>query len=187
MAGEAVEDEVQDEEDLGADTKEEDKADEEVPVRKSAKTNADFARQRVALKEKKSDEKEEEAELTPQARKLIEEEVRKATAPLEDQLAFRDWFAEHPEDRKFEKKAKARFEAWQNVPVSEVMKTLRAETSPEEKEKAEEKATRGSMKGGTQRAKEEPVASTQKDFEEIYKNVKRGETGQALKKLGIKN
>ena len=189
MAGEAAEDvKVEGEEDLEADIKEEDEAEEEVPLRPSAKkSNADFARERLALKEKK-EVKEEDEELTPKARKLIEDAVGKAVAPLQDELAVRDYFAGHPDDRKFEKKARARFEAWGTVPIEEVLKTLRPSEDVEEKEKAEDKAKRGSIKGSTQRPKEETVATTQAELKKVYEGIKRGgaERAAAVRSLGIK-
>ena len=179
------------EEDGEADeTEEEEKSAEDedvVPLRKSVKTNADFARERIALKGKKGAEKSDDEELTPGAQKLIEREVAKRLAPMEDKLAFRDYFAAHPDDRKYEAKALKRFEAWGTVPIEEVMKTLRPETDAEEKSKAEDKAKRGSIRGATQRKGEEQVASTEADFKKVYENVKRGKTGEALKQLGVKN
>lgn len=159
---------------------------EEVPVRKNV-VNAQ--RRIIEKQQKKIDQKEEKEEdgeeLTPQARKLIEAEIAKAVGPLNDEIAFRDYFSEHPEDKKYQKSARARFDAWGNVPIEEVMKTLRTAIDPKEQEKAIERAQRGSIKGNTVRKGEEKVATTQKEFEEVYRNVKRGDTGSALKALGI--
>lgn len=161
---------------------------EEVPVRNVINAQRRIIeKQQKALGEKgKKEEVEEEGEeLTPQARKLIASEIAKGLAPLNDEIAFRDYFSEHPEDKKYQKQARARFDAWENVPIEEVMKTLRTTIDPKEREKAEERAARASIKGSTVRKGEEQVASTEKDFQEVYKNVKRGNTSQALKSLGI--
>lgn len=192
MAGESDEivkdDEI--EEDGEVDETEEEKKstkdDEEVPLRKSVKTNADFARERIALKGKKEPDKpDDDEELTLKAQKLIEREVEKRLAPMQDKLDFRDYFVAHPDDRKYEKQALKRFEAWGTVPIEEVMKTLRPQVDAEEKSKAEDKARRGSIKGSTVRKGEEKVATTEADMKEVYNKVKQGKTGEALKALGI--
>lgn len=164
-----------------------DKEEEVVPVRKSV-INAQrriIEKQAKQLDKTSKDDESDDSELTPKARKLIEDEVEKRVAPFKDELAFRDYFSEHPEDKKFEKQARARFDAWGNVPIEEVMKTLRAPVSTEEKSKAEDKAARGSMKGGTARARETTTATTEADFTKVYENVKRGKTGEAVKMLGV--
>lgn len=179
-----------DESDKGEeDEKAEDKDEEVVPVRKST-INAQrriIEKQGKKLAEKTSkDDKsdDDDSELTPKARRLIEDEVDRRVAPLQDELAFRDYFAAHPEDRKYQKQARARFDAWGNVPIEEVMKTLRSSVDADEKSKAQDKANRGSMKGGTAR-QETKVAQTQKELEEVYRKVKRGESGAALRDLGV--
>jgi hypothetical protein len=165
-----------------------DKDEEVVPVRKSVLN----AQRRIIEKQNKklqdtSKEDNSDEELTPKARKLIEEAVSRAVSPLQDELSVRDWFANHPEDRKFEKKARARFEAWENVPIEEVMKTLRPTgIEPEEKAKAEEKVTRNSIKGSSGKAKEETVATTQAELKKVYQQVKSGDKSGALRALGIK-
>lgn len=190
MAESTVDDvKVEDENDSEGEGEEEkeptDKEEEVVPVRKSVIN----AQRRIIEKQGKKlaeTSKDDDEELTPQARKLIEQEVAKATGPLHDELAFRDYFSQHPEDRKFEKQARARFDAWGSVPIEEVMKTLRVSTS-EDRTKAEEKVTRATIKGGTTRPTEERVASTEADFKKVYEQVKRGDKSSALKALGIKN
>ena len=65
------------------------------------------------------------------------------------------------------------------------MKTIRPVTNTEERKVAEEKVTKASIKGTSVRKGDEPVATTEKDFQEVYKDVKRGRTGEALRRLGI--
>lgn len=188
MAGESVEDEkVQDEEVLEADDKEEEEADEEVPVRKG---NADYARTRIALKGAKKDAKEsDDEELTEKAQKLIEEEVKKRLAPLtsdlENKMILRDYLADHPEHKKFESRAQKYMVAHPTLTVGDIFKILAPGVDPAERAKAEEKAARGSIKGTTVRKGEEKTASTEADFKQVYKNVKSGNTKEALKQLGI--
>lgn len=166
----------------------EDEKKEDVPLRSKPWTTrqerAEFFKNKNA-KESKEKTDDDEIELTPKVQKLIEEQVGKHIAPLQDELAFRDYFSSHPEDKKFEKQARARYDAWSGVPIEEVMKTLRPDSSKEDKDKAEDKVNRGSMKGGTNRPTEEKVATTKAELEAIYKGIKRGEPGQAAK-LGIK-
>lgn len=170
--------------------KKETEGEEEPPTRSKPWSNREeraefFSKKDKGTKKETKKSDDEPEELTPQARKLIEQEVERRTAPLRDEIAFRDYFGEHPEDKKFQAAAKKRYEAWPNTPIEEIMKTLRPSTSTEEKSKAEEKATRGSMKGGTARAQEGKVATTQKEFEQIYKDVKRGNRAAGVKALGI--
>jgi len=192
MADETIEDEKsEDEEDVESDVDEEeeesdekeaDEEDDEPPTR-----NTVNAQRRIIEKQKKELSKKSSETLTPAAEKLIADEVAKRVAPLQDELNFRDYFSSHPEDKKFEKAAKKRFEAWPNTPIEEIMKTLRPGISAEERKAAEEKAKKGSMKGGTNRETEEEPGQpkTQKENEAIYKKVKRGDTKGALKDLGI--
>ncbi len=157
-----------------------------VPLKpwQNRKERAEFFKNKNA--DRKSEEKsDDDEELSPKARKLIDERVAAAVGPLQDELSVRDWFAAHPEDKKFEKQARARYEAWRNVPIAEVMKTLRTPTQ-EGREQAEEKVRRNSIKGGSGKAKEETVASTMDDYKKVYQNVKRGNRGEALRQLGIK-
>ena len=184
---EVVKDDEIEEADTEVDKKTDDKEDEVVPVRKSV-INAQrriIESQAKKLEKTSKDEEDSDEELTPKARKLIEQEVDRRVAPLQDELAFRDYFASHPEDRKFEAQARKRFDAWGTVPVEEVMKTLRPTVNVEEREKAIEKVQRNSLKGSTVRKGEEQVATTEADYKDIYQKVKRGETGAALKKLGL--
>lgn len=184
-------------EDKVEEAKDEEK-DEEVPVRSKPWSNREARKEffqakkaEKQSKEEKSDDEDEE--LTPQARKVLERELEKRLNPvqsevsqLRDELAFRDYFVAHPEDRKYQKQAKARFEAWKDVPIEEVMKTIRPSVSAEDKSSAEDKAKRGSMKGGSVRTQEGAgIAKTRKELEEVYRNVKRGNKGEALKALGI--
>lgn len=189
MADESVEDvKVEDEEDVEATDSEEEKVDEEVPVRKG---NADFARTRIALKEsKKGKESDDDEEvLTDKASKLIQEEVDKRvaqkTGDLENRMMLRDYLSEHPEHKKYEEKARKYMTAHPTLVVEDIFKIVAPAIDPEEREKALDKAKRGEVKGGTIRKGESKVASTEEDYKKIYQSVKRGERGQA-EKLGVK-
>lgn len=172
------------EEDLGADDKEEEEADEEVPVRKG---NADFARTRIALKESKKEKESDDEELTDKAQKLIEAEVDKrvahVTSGLENKMLLRDYLSEHPEHKKYEGKAQKYMAAHPTLVVEDIFKIVAPSVEPEEREKAIDKAKRGEVKGGTVRKGETTVAKTEADFKKIYQGVKRGEKGLA-KQLG---
>lgn len=196
MAEETVEEvkTSEDEEDLDADVEEEDKkSDAEIPIRKTlVKTNADFARNRIAIKGNKESKDSDEEELTSQARNLIEAEVNKRLAPLtqdiETKLLVTNYLAVHPEDKKFEGRASKYLSVHPTLTVEDAFALAgrKPVVDADEKEKAEDKISRASMKGTTARPKEgEGIAKTKKDFEEVYRSVKRGETGQALKKLGV--
>lgn len=180
--------EDQDENDGAAEDAEEEKESEEeevVPVRK----NVVSAQRRIIEKQRKELDKKEE-ELTPQAQALIEkqlEPLKKQIGTLSDELSFRDYFRDHPEDRKFEKQARARFDAWNNVPIEEILKTLR-QSSSEDKQSAEEKAKRGRIGGSSKRSQEgEGIAKTEAELKKVYQDRRSGKisSGEVLKKLGI--
>lgn len=164
--------------------------DDDPPVRQSS--NAFFARGRIIKKQQKAlngkepkgEEEEGELELTPQARQLIEAHlapVVKNLQSLTDQAELREYLADHPEHKKFTAAAVKRMQAWPNVPVAEIFKTLTygqsAKAKDEEKRAAEEKARRGELKGSGARPDDEPgLPSTQEDMKKLYKRAKRGET-----------
>lgn len=197
MADKSAEDEkiVEGEEDLEDTDEEEDKVDEDeekekVPVR--GKSNADFARTRIAIKGKKETKEsdDEGEELTDKAQKLIDDEVKRRVAPivsdLENKMLLRDYLGEHPEHRKYAGRAGKYMVAHPTLTVEDIFKILAPSVEPEEKEKAIDKANRGSIKGSTVRKGEEKTATTEADMKEVYKNVKRGNTKEALKSLGLK-
>ena len=92
---EVVKDDEIEEADTEVDKKTDDKEDEVVPVRKSV-INAQrriIESQAKKLEKTSKEEEDFDEELTPKARKLIEQEVDRRVAPLQDELAFRDYFA----------------------------------------------------------------------------------------------
>ena len=94
--------------DVEEEKKSDDKDEDVVPVRKSVLN----AQRRIIEKQGKklAESENEDEELTPNARKLIQDAVDKAVAPLNDEIAFRDYFSEHPEDKKPDTKPHPRFD-----------------------------------------------------------------------------
>jgi hypothetical protein len=175
---EAIDEEVDEEE-------EEVDEEEEAPVRKSA---AYFVGLRQGKKQakKEAEEKEEEeegGELTAPAKKALQKELSPVVNALKkqaDDVELREYFAENPNDKKFEKAIKRRMETWTNVPVSEIAKTVKFGTEQKErgekKEKVEQEVRGRSLRGSSARAEEVKLPSTPEEFAAIYKDVKKGKT-----------
>lgn len=176
------------EEDLEADVEEEEAKSEEreedvVPVRKSV-INAQ--RRIIESQRKKLDKASEKAsdddvELTPKAREAIRKELNPIVEGLKsqaDDIEVREYLASHPEDRKIEKSIRRRMEAWGNVPVSEIAKTLKFEDAAEERKErrreASEKAAGSRLAGSSNRAEEVKLPDATQHAE-IYKRMRRGE------------
>ena len=171
---------------------EEKKGEEETPDPSVRKSAAFFAQRRIIkkqereiarVKEDEEDENAEEAEPQQETRKLIEEHLQPIVETLKsqvDEAELREHLAGHPEHKKFEGAARKRMIAWPNVPVSEIFKTITFGTSDaskqEAKAKAEEKARKAALGGSSARAEEGGLPTTQKEMEDAYKRVKRGET-----------
>ena len=190
---ESEEDKVLDEKDPELDGEEEEKdedvviekVDDKPPVRRSSTF---FAQQRIIAKQKKQldakDKEEDEEMLTPAAQALIRKELSPFVETLKsqsDELELREYLVEHPEHKKFEKQARQRIEAWPNVPVSDIFKTLtfgkpNSEADIKKKE-AEKKAKEGSLGGSTLRSDDTSnIPITPKEMQDAYERVKRGET-----------
>lgn len=167
---------------------EDDKEDEDpVPVR----SNVQNAQRRIIEKQAKKLAEGSSEGLSPQAKALIDQELaplRNQITGLTDELSFRDYFRDHPEDAKFEKAARKRFEAWKDVPIAEIMKTLRPAANTQGKKDAEDKAAKGRINGATNRPQEDAgIAKTEAQFKKLYQNRKSGKISSAdvLKALGV--
>lgn len=192
-----TEDVTLEDDDEDAEVEEEEKADEEdekdPPVRKSS---AFFAQRRIIakkdkeiekLKAGKGEEKDEDIELTPGARSLIQKELQPVVDSLKsqsDEIELRGYLQDHPEHKKFEKAARKRIEAWTNVPIEDIFKTLTygqaGKEKTEEKTKAIDKAKSNRLPGSSARATEPKLPTTQKEFKEIYDKVKSERTSVKL-------
>ncbi len=163
---------------------ESDKGDEKAPVRKSA---AYFVGLRQGKKQGREEAKEkgddEEVELTPNARAAIRKELEPIVRGMKesaDDIEVREYLSSHPEHQKYEKAIRRRMEAWKEVPVDEIAKTVafgeESTKRQQKKEEVESKAKGSKMGGSSSRAEEPKLPSTQAEFAEIYKRVKRGES-----------
>lgn len=184
MADDAVKDEkVVDEKDNGAEAVEEEKgSDEVIPVRK----NVYYATRRIASKKERVEEKGEETEeeteeeLTPSAQNLIRKELSPVVESMKkqsDDMELREYLAENPEHKKFEKQIRKRMDAWKDVPVSEIAKTITFGTDQkaraEKKEEVEQKVRSKSLGGTSDRGQEAKLPSTQAEFQTIYDRIKK--------------
>ena len=165
------------------DEEEEEVADDTPPVRRNV---GFFVGRRQGIKEgKKLAEKEEEGdepELTDNARKAIRSELSPMVSALKkqaDDLDVQSHLSQHPDDAKYEKAIRRRMEAWPDVPVSEIAKTVKfGRPEPEAKERKEAAVTKAkgsALRGSSSRAEEPKLPSTQAEFKDIYARVKRGE------------
>ena len=180
-----TDEEIVENDDEAAEVEEEVEADEKdgddvVPVRKSV-INAQrriINKQREKLAEK---EEPDDEELTPKAQNLIRKEVQPVMDFLKksaDDIEVERHMVRHPEDAKLEKQIRRRMEAWKDVPVGEIVKTLKYEGEQEGKTERKREATekaKGSKLGGSSNRAEEVKLPTQADHAEIYKRMKRGE------------
>lgn len=153
------------------------------PVRKSA---AYFVGKRQGIKEgrekaKNEDVKEDDVELTSQAREAIRKELEPIVAGMKesaDDIEVREYLSGHPEHAKYEKAIRRRMDAWKEVPVSEIAKTVAfGEEAPKRAEKKQEAEARakGRNLGGSSGRAEEATLPAAKDHAEIYKRMQRGE------------
>jgi hypothetical protein len=190
MADTEVKDLEQDDE---TDNVEEEEGSEEqkTPVRHSS---VFFAQRRIIEKQKKQLDKkgqeeseDEDVELTPKARAAIQKELSPALDVIRkqsDDLELREYFADHPEMKKHEKTIRARMDAWKEVPVEEIAKTVApVEERRQRKEEITQKARGNSLKGTSGAATESKLPTSQEDFKKIYDEVKKGRKTVDLKQL----
>ena len=185
MAENTAEDEVLDEKDNDTEVVEDKKdSEEEAPVRKSS---IFYAQRRIIEKQAKKLEKvekdedsEEEVELTPKARTLIQNELSPVVEHMKsqaDDIELREYLADNPEHKKFEKQIRKRMDAWKDVPVAEIAKTITygqdVKTRADKKEEVTQRIQSKRTTGTSGRAEEIQLPSTDADFKKIYEEIKR--------------
>lgn len=209
------EEQVEEDEDKSSDKKESDTEDneedeggdkddeEEIPVRKSANASFIIQRQKQTIdklrnKRKEKDvDGEEEEDLTPESKTLIEREIDKHIAPIRETLISRadeeelkELFKSEPEAKQFEKTIKAYMQSphYKSVPPSVIYHHLafgEAENSGANRKRVADKEARMSRTKGNQKrptrtskgnmpSSEEIEDMDENEFESLQNDVRQG-------------
>jgi hypothetical protein len=157
------------------------------PVRKSAAYFVGLRQGKKAAKKELESEHSEDEELTLPAQNAIRKELQpfiESSKKQLDDIEVREYLSDNPDLKKHEKEIRRKMEAWPDVPVSEIAKTIdRTEERKEHKERVESRV-RGTRLAGTSGGATEPkLPSSQEDMKAMYDRVKKGRETIDLKQF----